>query len=338
MKNQLIDAQYSQIQIQNFSVPIYTQLATPILQYTGNDNFFRHYTHYVDFALMRYSASGNFTIDDIYFVTNSCNASSYENVESPLLVVDYDDSNCTVFDKVVFAQNANVSCLLMARSEVSYGVTTTRLLSSNSTEYPSILVMSITKYVADELKAYNLNGTNNTRVLMLNASTNVSVHPTSNLIVDLYSPEDIINQNLSTVMLGAHLDSVSAGPGMNDNGSGSSGILEVAINLKKYLDELSLKFNVRFAWWGAEELGLLGSLHYVNSLTENEKKEIKYYLNFDMIASPNFLLAVYNGSQVSDDLRVNCELIQNVLTAGLKIQDGSGYNITIVDLGCKLNI
>ncbi|MFH8369268.1 M28 family metallopeptidase [Streptomyces sp. NPDC018031] len=96
-----------------------------------------------------------------------------------------------------------------------------------------------------------------------------------------------------TVMLGAHLDSVSAGPGINDNGSGSAGLLEVALELAETHKKPAHK--IRFAWWSAEELGLLGSKAYVAELSEAQRKQIPLYLNFDMIASPNFGQFVYDG-------------------------------------------
>ncbi|MFD4243893.1 M28 family metallopeptidase [Streptomyces sp. NPDC058525] len=97
----------------------------------------------------------------------------------------------------------------------------------------------------------------------------------------------------NTVFLGAHLDSVAAGPGINDNGSGSAGILQVAQRLAS--SQTKIKNKVKFAWWSAEEYGLLGSEAYVAGLTEAQKKQIKLYLNFDMIASPNAAYFVYDG-------------------------------------------
>ncbi|ROR92655.1 M28 family metallopeptidase [Nocardioides aurantiacus] len=97
------------------------------------------------------------------------------------------------------------------------------------------------------------------------------------------------------VMAGAHLDSVLEGPGINDNGSGSGTILEVAEQLAK---QKNLKKKVRFAWWGAEELGLLGAYDYVDGLVENNPEaleDIEAYLNFDMVGSPNFVRFVYDG-------------------------------------------
>lgn len=101
----------------------------------------------------------------------------------------------------------------------------------------------------------------------------------------------------NVVMMGAHLDSVGDGPGINDNGSGTAGILETAVQLGK-VNKLNNK--VRFAFWGAEELGLLGSNHYVADLQANDPAEldnIATYLNFDMIGSPNYIIGVYDADE-----------------------------------------
>jgi len=95
----------------------------------------------------------------------------------------------------------------------------------------------------------------------------------------------------NVVMVGAHLDSVNAGPGIQDNGSGSAAILEVAENMAKS----NVVNKVRFALWGAEESGLVGSTYYVNNLAAEELEKIALYLNFDMIGSPNHVFFVYDG-------------------------------------------
>ncbi|MFI7436853.1 M28 family peptidase [Micromonospora haikouensis] len=87
------------------------------------------------------------------------------------------------------------------------------------------------------------------------------------------------------IMFGAHLDGVSAGPGINDNASGSSVLLENALVLAQ--QNPSLTKRVRFAWWNGEEQGLQGSKFYVNSLSTTQKGYIKGYYNFDMVASTN---------------------------------------------------
>lgn len=97
----------------------------------------------------------------------------------------------------------------------------------------------------------------------------------------------------NVVMAGAHLDSVPAGPGINDNGSGSAALLDLAQSMKKVKPQNT----VRLAWWGAEEEGLLGSNAYVAELPQAELDRIALYLNFDMIGSPNYIFMVYDGDE-----------------------------------------
>ena len=96
----------------------------------------------------------------------------------------------------------------------------------------------------------------------------------------------------NVVMVGAHLDSVPEGPGINDNGSGAAAILDIATTLGP---EPNITNAVRFAWWGGEELGLLGSDDYVANLTPEERGRIALYLNFDMLGSPNAGYLTYDG-------------------------------------------
>jgi aminopeptidase S len=98
----------------------------------------------------------------------------------------------------------------------------------------------------------------------------------------------------NVLMSGSHLDSVTAGPGINDNGSGSSGLLEIAPTVSRL--NFQPARHLRFGWWGAEELGLVGSTFYVDNLPAAERSKIKAYLNFDMIASPNPGYFVYDSA------------------------------------------
>jgi aminopeptidase Y len=95
----------------------------------------------------------------------------------------------------------------------------------------------------------------------------------------------------NVIMAGAHLDSVAGGPGIQDNGSGSAAILETALQMAK----VKPRNKVRFAWWGAEESGLIGSTHYVGNLSQEEIDDITLYLNFDMVGSPNYVYFIYDG-------------------------------------------
>ncbi|KAJ2992693.1 hypothetical protein NUW58_g2085 [Xylaria curta] len=94
------------------------------------------------------------------------------------------------------------------------------------------------------------------------------------------------------VMLGAHSDSVTEGPGINDDGSGTLTLLEVATRLTQF----SVKNCVRFAWWAGEEEGLLGSDYYVATLPEEENKKIRLFMDYDMMGSPNFAYQIYNAT------------------------------------------
>ncbi|WP_329380857.1 M28 family metallopeptidase [Streptomyces sp. NBC_01351] len=96
----------------------------------------------------------------------------------------------------------------------------------------------------------------------------------------------------SVLMAGAHLDSVSSGAGINDNGSGSAAVLETALAVSRA--QLQPTKHLRFGWWGAEELGLVGSKYYVNQLPATERAKFSGYLNFDMIGSPNPGYFVYD--------------------------------------------
>jgi aminopeptidase Y len=122
--------------------------------------------------------------------------------------------------------------------------------------------------------------------LHLKTDTISTVTTTTNVIAEKAGLSDD-----NVVMAGAHLDSVEAGPGINDNGSGSAALLEVAEQLAKVKPRNTL----RFAWWGGEEGNLIGSTFYVNSLTFEQRLDIALYLNFDMIGSPNYVFFIYDG-------------------------------------------
>lgn len=125
---------------------------------------------------------------------------------------------------------------------------------------------------------------------------------TYNVLADVPASElKKIKNKDQVVVVGAHLDSVPEGPGINDNGSGSAGILEIARQLSSTGLYKNLQRPVRFAFWGAEELSLLGSEHYVANLSEDELSRIYANLNFDMIGSPNYARFVYDGDGSDGD-------------------------------------
>ena len=98
----------------------------------------------------------------------------------------------------------------------------------------------------------------------------------------------------NVVLVGAHLDSVRSGPGINDNGSGVAAVLETAATLGS---APQITNAVRFALWGSEEIGLEGSTKYVRGLDRGQLDDIALYLNFDMLGSPNAGYFTYDGDQ-----------------------------------------
>jgi len=123
------------------------------------------------------------------------------------------------------------------------------------------------------------------------STAHVQVDPPQAITLHNVIAESKYGDPNNVVMAGAHLDSVAAGPGINDNGSGSAALLEVAEQMQK----VKPRNKLRFAWWGAEEAGLVGSTAYVNGLSQAEKDKIALYLNFDMVGSPNYVFFIYDG-------------------------------------------
>lgn len=121
--------------------------------------------------------------------------------------------------------------------------------------------------------------------------------------------ETVDGDHDNVVALGAHSDSVGEGPGINDDGSGTISLLEVA----KQLQNFKVNNAVRFAWWAAEEEGLLGSNWYAGHLLPEENAKVRLFMDYDMMASPNYEYQVYdannedhpNGSGTLKDLYID---------------------------------
>ena len=119
-------------------------------------------------------------------------------------------------------------------------------------------------------------------------STRTDRMPTRNVIAETKT-----GRSDRTVVVGAHLDSVPEGPGINDDGSGTAADLEVALQMSKLGVKPTNK--VRFIWFSGEEQGLLGSDYYVSQLSKSGIQDIQAMLDFDMLASPNYAELIYDG-------------------------------------------
>lgn len=162
----------------------------------------------------------------------------------------------------------------------------------------------------DHIATFGLSGEDAAPVLeTLSKGKSIDAIAYIDAIVEQIQTTNIIAQTtsgdpLNCVMLGAHSDSVAEGPGINDDGSGTISLLEVASQLTKF----EVNNCVRFAWWAGEEEGLLGSDYYVAVLPAHEKVKIRLFMDYDMMASPNFAYQVYNATNAvnpngSEELR-----------------------------------
>ena len=186
---------------------------------------------------------------------------------------------CTFGTKARNAEKAGAAAALVSNAEEPAGEV---LLGALDRPAVGIPVVGTSAVVGEELLARE--GPSGMRVFVGDGTSNV----TTNVIAQTRGGDE-----KETVMLGAHLDSVAQGPGINDNGSGSATVLEIALQLEKL--DAEPRNRVRFAFWGAEELGLVGSRHYVERLEDDELEDVSAYLNFDMVGSPNFVRSVYEG-------------------------------------------
>jgi hypothetical protein len=255
----------------------------------------RSFVPSVNFDVMTFSGSG-LTIDTPIVATNDV------IVLFPLIPntstsgcepEDFLDGggNSLVVGQVALIQRGTCSFALKAQNAEAAGAVAAVVFNGPGVNIP---VLGISYDLGVELLE-NLNAR-----VSIDIQTISEIRTTANVLAESRKGRDD-----NVVMAGAHLDSVVVGPGINDNGSGSAALLEIAEQMAK----VKPRNKVRFAWWGAEELGLLGSKDWVvRAFDSGELDNVALYLNFDMIGSPNFVRFVYDGdaqppgSEVIEDL------------------------------------
>lgn len=209
-----------------------------------------------------------------------CADADYEGLPVQGAVVLVDRGTCQFGEKAAIAAKRGAVAVLIADNEdrpvEEFGGTLGR---KNTVKIP---VLAVTKAEGARLRADPGEAT-------VKLKAGVDVKQTSNVIA-----QTTTGSTENVVMVGAHLDSVPEGPGINDNGSGVAAVLETARQMGSAPD---IQNAVRFAFWGAEELGLLGSSDYVGRLDTEALKDIALYLNFDMVGSPNPGYFTYDGNQ-----------------------------------------
>jgi Zn-dependent M28 family amino/carboxypeptidase len=241
------------------------------------------FTNAVEFSTMTYSGSGDVTAPvwaiSTADTTPGCEASDFAGFPAGNIAV-VPRGACTFGVKAQNAQAAGASAVVVSNN-------TTGLINGTlGGPVVTIPVLGATTAVGAQLTGGAAGSTGT--VARVKADRIAEVRKTYNVLAETAggNPDNV-------VVVGAHLDSVSRGPGINDNSSGSATILHLAQVLAAQKQKQTSK--VRFAWWGAEESGLLGSRHYVANLSAAEREKIRLNLNFDMIGSPNYVRFVYDG-------------------------------------------
>lgn len=213
--------------------------------------------------------------------TPGCAPADYDGVAVKGAVVLVDRGSCPFSEKQQIAAKLGAVAVVVADNVDEEKMGGTLGESTNVT----IPVVSVSKADGARLRAAPGPVT-----LKLDASTKTI--PARNILAQTKtgSPQNV-------VMVGGHIDSVPEGPGINDNGSGVAAVLETAIQLGS---EPAVANAVRFGFWGAEEVGIVGSKKYLASLNTDQLKDIALYLNFDMIGSPNPGYFTYDGDQSTE--------------------------------------
>jgi Zn-dependent M28 family amino/carboxypeptidase len=242
----------------------------------------------VDFTSMSYSGNGSVTsvvqavdllLPPIGGSTSGCEATDFpSSIAGKIALIQR--GTCTFHDKAANAEAAGAAGVIIFNE----GNTPDRegLLFGTLGTSVGIPVIGTTFALGQTLAAVA------PVTVTLSVTSHVETTETYNVLADTPT-----GRKDRIVVAGGHLDSVREGPGINDNGSGTMTLLEVALQMA----ELNIKPRnmVRFAFWSGEEDGLIGSQYYVDQLSTRDVKNHALNLNFDMIASPNFARFIYDG-------------------------------------------
>jgi len=236
-----------------------------------------------DFLTMRYSGGGAVTARVAPVGGSSgCAASDFNSFPNGAIAV-MKRGGCPFSQKAGAAQTAGASAALIANDGLPGR--TAPLSATVFGQSARIPVLVISSQVGAQL-------TQLAQIGIVRVHLDLSVATTKARAANVVA--DLPGRRPGVILLGAHLDSVANGAGINDNGSGSAAVLEIARQARRL--HVRPKHGLRFAFWGAEELGLVGSRSYVQSLSQRERTRILGVINLDMIGSPNYDRIVYDGA------------------------------------------
>ena len=279
-----------EVSLQQFDLPESAQVVEANLEQTLPEP--ETYSRGEDFSIMEYSGAGGVSapVEPVNFSqpggdaesTSGCDPGDFEGFSEGSIAL-LRRGSCNFEVKVENAAAAGAAGALIANTgrEGETGI----FQGSLGEFEAAIPVLAMSVPTGRELAR------SGSAEVRLTVETDAGSGTTSNVIATLPGGNEE-----ETVVIGAHLDSVSNGPGINDNGSGSATILEIAQEVAQL--EEKPRNQVRFAFWGAEEYGLLGSQHYVDELDTGQLDDLAVYLNFDMVGSPNYIPFLYGTPEV----------------------------------------
>ncbi|CAF1487581.1 unnamed protein product [Rotaria sordida] len=223
---------------------------------------------------------------------------------------------CAFEEKGALAAKYNVSALLIYNDGATPDRVSPIAVGLGQENYLPALFLSSS--VGQELVNAAQNTSTNAGVRIIIQVKDLPLSPIGNICAD--TPTGDITQ---TIVVGSHSDSVPAGPGINDNGSGSTANLGLAIALARLFNNSNYakyKYRVRFCWWGAEEIGLLGADYHVkqakiSNVTGERLTDYLINLNYDMLGSPNYIFGIYDGRTANNDTPVHALPGSNKITA-----------------------
>jgi len=269
VSDELVEAGYA-VTVQPFQLQTFIQLSPALLEQVAPAP-----AGPIDNSIMTYSGSGDVTaavstVNDM----RGCNATDFAGFPAGNIALII-RGTCTFATKATNAFNAGASGVII------YNNVPGPFSGTLGTAFTlDIGVTSVALDVGQQLAATP------GLVMRLKTDTFRGIATTYNVLA-----ETLAGDPNNVVIVGAHLDSVNAGPGINDNGSGVAAVLEIA----RQMALVDTRNKVRFAFWGATESGFVGSTYYVNSLPPTEFGKIALYLDAHMLGSPNAVLFVLDG-------------------------------------------
>lgn len=293
-------------------------LVAPVLAQTSPKTV--TYQYGVDYQLMRYGGDGVHTdVSGTVFIplNSGCTASDYDGMPANAIAVVLSGSDpCAIVDKALVAESVGAIAVIQrnAASSTTLSNVRVRIVDWHSDEEGTDPLVKIPVFSVSYSVGMSLVNESPLPTLSFTADLKLEVNTTFNVICETGSSETSSN----VIMVGSHLDSVPEGPGMNDNGSGSMTVLEMAKQFLR-LNFASKAVNpVRFAWWGAEEIGLLGARHYVREAQKSGTiGNVAMYFNYDMLGSPNFIPQVHDAravlSNIPEEVQHRSEKLQHAL-------------------------